>query len=210
MAWGVIWQYHDAILQGLFYTLLISVLAITGSFFLGTLLGCLKLGPSSLLNSIIAGYIEIVRNIPVLVKLFFLYYIVGLNAFASGLIALTVHQSGYIADVVAAGFRSLPDEQREAGFSQGLTQLQIFRFVLLPQVARIVLPPLTSQFIEVVKNSAVAMFVGVQELTFETQEIVHDTLRAFEAAAVATMLYVVIALGIAGAMSLLSRRLAWA
>jgi ABC-type amino acid transport system permease subunit len=81
---------------------------------------------------------------------------------------------------------------------------------LLPQVARIVLPPLTSQFIEVIKNSAVVMFVGVQELTFATQEISQMTLRSFEAATVATFLYGTLALVIAGGMSRISRRLSWA
>lgn len=210
MHWSVIWQYRQEILEGLAYTVTISALAIVCAFFVGTILGCLRLVRQPVLDELINGYIEIVRNIPLIVKLFFLYYIAGLDAFPSGLLALTIHQSGYIADVITAGFRSIHPEQAEAGYAQGLTRIQIFIFALLPQAARISLPPLTSQFIEVVKNSAVVMFVGVQELTFATQEISQATLRSFEAAAVATALYVALTLAVVGGMNRLGRRLTWA
>jgi His/Glu/Gln/Arg/opine family amino acid ABC transporter permease subunit len=210
MDWSVLWQYRAAILEGLAYTIVISLLAIVGSFLLGTLLGCLRVTGHTILNEVINGYVELVRNIPLIVKLFFLYYIAGFDAFPSGLLALVIHQSGYIADVITAGFRSIHAEQAEAGYAQGLTHWQIFIYALLPQVTRITLPPLTSQFIEVIKNSAVVMFVGVQELTFATQEISQMTLRSFEAATVATILYGGLALAIVGGMSRISHRLSWA
>lgn len=209
MDWSVIWQYRAAILHGLTYTVVLSALAIMGTFTLGTCLGCLRLTGQAFLEDAIDGYVEVVRNIPLIVKLFFLYYIVGLDAVPTGLIALIIHQSGYIADVITAGFRSIGTEQAESGYAQGLTPPQIFIFILLPQAIRISLPPLTSQFIEVVKNSAVLLFIGVQELTFQIQEISQATLRSFEAAAVATILYVAIALAIVGGMNSLGRRLRW-
>ncbi len=210
MDWSVVWQYRDAILQGLVYTVVISALAIVGSFLLGTALGCLRLLRQPLLSEAISTYVEVVRNIPLILKVFFLYYVAGLDAFPSGLLALVIHQSGYIADVITSGFRSIHPEQAESGYAQGLSRWQIFVFALLPQAARISLPPLTSQFIEVVKNSAVVMFVGVQELTFETQEISQATLRSFEAATVATILYVMLTLLVVSGMSRLGRRLSWA
>ena len=210
MDWSVVWQFRAAILEGFAYTVAISALAIVGSLLLGTILGCLRFARPALLGDMIDGYVEIVRNIPVIVKLFFLYYIAGLDALPSGLLALIIHQSGYITDVLTAGFRSIHPEQAESGYAQGLTRWQILIFALLPQVVRISLPPLTSQFIEVVKNSAVIMFVGVQELTFATQEISQSTLRSFEAAAVATALYVTLTLVIVGGMGRLGRRLNWA
>jgi len=210
MDWSVIWQYRAAILQGLAYTVVISVLAIIGSFLFGMFLGYLRLTRQALLTELVNGYVEIVRNTPLIVKLFFLYYIAGLDAFPSGLVALVVHQSGYIADVISAGFRSINPEQAESGYALGLSGRQIFIYALLPQAARLTIPPLTSQFIEVVKNSAVVMFVGVQELTFETQEISQATLRSFEAATVATLLYVMLTSVIVGGMSRLGGRLSWA
>ena len=210
MDWSVIWQYRAAILQGLGYTVVISALAIVGSFLAGTLLGYLRLTRHALLTDVVNGYVEVVRNTPLIVKLFFLYYIAGLDAFPSGIVALIVHQSGYISDVITAGFRSISPEQSESGYALGLSARQIFVFALLPQAARLTIPPLTSQFIEVVKNSAVVMFVGVQELTFETQEISQATLRSFEAATVATLLYIMLTSIIVGGMSRLGRRLRWA
>jgi len=210
MDWSVVWQYRDALVEGLAYTLGISAFAIVASFLLGVALACLRLAGVDLIKDVIDGYVEIVRNIPLIVKLFFLYYIAGLDAFPAGLLAMTIHQSGYITDVITAGFRSIHPEQAESGYSQGLTRLQILIFALLPQAAQISLPPLTSQFIEVVKNSAVVMFVGVQELTFKTQEISQMTLRSFEAAVVATVLYVALTLAIAKGMNMLGRRLSWA
>jgi polar amino acid transport system permease protein len=210
MDWSVIWQYRAAILQGLAYTVVISVLAIIGSFLFGMFLGYLRLTRQALLTELVNGYVEIVRNTPLIVKLFFLYYIAGLDAFPSGIVALIVHQSGYISDVITAGFRSISPEQAESGYALGLSARQIFVFALLPQAARLTIPPLTSQFIEVVKNSAVVMFVGVQELTFETQEISQATLRSFEAATVATLLYIMLTSIIVGGMSRLGRRLRWA
>ena len=122
MDWSVIWQYRAAILHGLAYTVAISVLAIIGSFLFGTLLGYLRLTRQALLTDVVNGYIEIVRNTPLIVKLFFLYYIAGLDALPSGLVALIVHQSGYIADVISAGFRSINPEQAESGYALGLAR----------------------------------------------------------------------------------------
>ncbi len=190
-------------------TLTISALAIVASFILGTLIGCLRLLHSPLLKETIGGYIEVMRNMPVIVQVFFLFDVVGLDAFSSGLIALTLHQSGYIADVVASGFRALPAEQAESGYAQGLTQYRVFISVLLPQVARVVMAPMTNQFVEVVKNSAVVMFIGVPELTYQTQEIALETLKGLEAATAATVLYVAITIGIVSSMGLLSHRLRW-
>ncbi len=209
MDWAVLWQYRLALLQGLLDTVTISALAIVGSAALGTLLGCLRLLRIRLLDRAITGYVEIMRNMPVIVQVFFLFDVVGLNAFVSGLIALTVHQSGYIADVIASGFRSLPAEQAETGYAQGLPQYRVFIWILLPQVVRIILAPMTNQFIEVVKNSAVVMFIGVQELTYQTQEIALVTLRGFEAATAATLIYVTITFSIVSGMSVLRGKLRW-
>jgi His/Glu/Gln/Arg/opine family amino acid ABC transporter permease subunit len=209
MDWAVLWQFRAALLQGLVDTLAISALAIVFSFVLGTIIGCLRLLESPLLKEIIGAYIEVMRNMPVIVQVFFLFDVVGLDAFSSGLIALTLHQSGYIADVIASGFRSVPAEQSESGYAQGLTRYRVFMFVLLPQVARIVMAPMTNQFVEVVKNSAVVMFIGVQELTYQTQQIALETLRGLEAATAATVLYVAVTISIVGGMSLLGQRLRW-
>lgn len=207
MDWSVVWDYREALWTGLRFTLELSVLSIAGSFVLGTVIGCIGALPGFLAPRLVAAYVELLRNIPVVVKLFFLYYAVGLDAMPAALIGLITHQSAYIADVVASGFRSVPREQLEAGWACGHTYPQIFRHVLLPQLFRFVLPPTTTQFIEILKNSAVAMLIGVEELTFQTQRIESETFRGFEAATAVTLLYLALALAIAGSMSVVERRL---
>ena len=194
-------------MHGLALTLQISVWSIVGSFILGTVIGCIGALPSFLAQRLVATYVELLRNIPSVVKLFFLYFVIGLDAMPAAIIGLVTHQSAYIADMIAAGFRAIPREQFEAAYACGHTRPQIFQHVLLPQVFRFVLPPLTTQFIEVLKNSAVAMLLGIEELTFQTQEIETQTFRGFEAATVVTALYLALAMVVVGAMSAVERAL---
>lgn len=207
MHWAVLWEFREALLRGLALTIVISAVCIAASLALGTLAGCVAGFGGPVARRLVAAYVELMRNTPVVAKLFLLYFVAGLDAIPAGVIALTAHQSGYIADVVASGFRSVAREQFEAAWSQGLAQPRIFGSVLLPQVWRLIVPPLTSQFIEVVKNSAVIMLIGLEELTFQTQHIEHETFRGFEAATAVTLLYLILALFISGGMTLLARRM---
>jgi polar amino acid transport system permease protein len=207
MEWQLIWDYRGILWQGLVFTLQLSVLSIIGSLMLGVVLGCLGASTGFLLPRLVGLYVEVLRNLPVVVKLFFLYFVLGLEAMPAALIGLITHQSAYIADLVAAGFRSVPREQYEAAWASGLSPVRIYQRVLLPQVFGIVMPPMTTQFIEVVKNSATAMLIGVEELTFQTQQIESTTFRGFEAAATVTLLYLLLSLGIAGGMAALARRM---
>src|SRR5256885_663923 len=119
MHWPVLWEFRDALLRGLALTVAISAVAIAASLALGTLAGCIGAFSGALGRRLVAAYVELMRNTPVVVKIFFLYFVLGLDAIPAGLIALTAHQSGYIADVVASGFRSVAREQAEAAWSQG-------------------------------------------------------------------------------------------
>lgn len=209
MRWSVIWDYREALWTGFLLTLQITILSIIGAMLLGTLLACLKQLPSYLVQRAVSSWVELIRNIPSVVKIFFLYFVAGLDAMPAAVIGLSIHQSSYISDVLDSGFRSVPREQSEAAWACGHGRPQIFRFVLLPQVWATVTPPLTSQFIEIVKNSAGAMLLGIKELTFQTQNIDVETFRGFEAATAVTVLYLILALTIVGAMSLIERRIAW-
>lgn len=207
MDWHVLLKYQDQLLTGLRMTVMLSAGGIVGSFALGTVLGCLAASGGELIPRMVRMYIEVMRNLPMIVKLAFLYFAVGLDAIPSALLALTLHQGAYISDVMASGFRGIPREQSEAAITLGHRRHEVFLFVLLPQVFRFTVPPLTNQFIEVVKNSAICMLIGIEELTFMTQNIDHETFRGFEAATAVTMLYLAMAIGIGGAMSLAQRRL---
>ncbi len=206
-SWSILWRYHEALLGGFITTVELSVLGIAGSTLLGLLVAAAEGAADPIGHALARAYIEVVRNIPGIVKVFFLYYVVGLDAFLAGIIGLTVHQSAYIADVLGAGLRGIPREQSESARVLGHSRAQIFVHVLVPQLLRAVIPPMTNQYIEVVKNSSIVMFISVTELTYQTQQIEFDTGRGYVAAAVATLLYVLLALAISGLMSLAQRSL---
>lgn len=201
MDWGVLWQYREALLDGFTVTLWVSVASICGSTLLGVTAGCLGTLPSLLLARLVGTYTEVLRNLPVIVKLFFFYFVVGLPVIPASVLALSLHQSAYIADVTTAGIRSVARGQLDASLSLGHSRSQAFLYVILPQVVRIVIPPMTTQYVSVVKNSSVAALISLQELTYQTQQINVETFRGFEAATAATLLYIAIALAVIGVLT---------
>jgi len=206
MDWGILWQYREALFTGFMITLWVSAASILCSTVLGVIMGCLGALPSALLVRIVGSYTEVLRNLPVIVKLFFFYFVVGLPAVPATLVALSLHQSAYIADVTGAGIRSVARGQLDAALSLGHGYRQAFRHIILPQVVRIVIPPMTTQYVSVVKNSSVAELISLKELTYQTQEINVETFRGFEAATAATVLYVLIASIVIGLMTMLQQR----
>ena len=205
--WHVIWAYRSDLLQGFVLTLQLSLVAIAGASLLGTLVGCLRASGGFLARRLTALYVELLRNIPIVVKLFLAHFILGIDALPAGIAALILHQSAYVADVTAAGLRSVPSGQADAALALGLSRWRSFCLVVLPQAARAMIPPLTTQYTQIVKNSSVVMLVALQELTFMTQRIEHETFRGLEAATTATILYAALALAIAAAMASVERAL---
>jgi polar amino acid transport system permease protein len=199
--WSVLWQYREDLVSGLAVTLAISVAGILGATVLGVLVGCLATSKSYLLQKLTGSYTVLLRNLPLLVKLVFLYYVVSLGPLTAAIAALVLHQSAPIADVVASGIRSVAVGQFDAALALGLRPVEIFRRIILPQTVRVILPPMTTQYASIVKNSAVVSLIGVADLTFQTQEINVQTFRGFEAATAATLLYAAVTFLIIGAMA---------
>ncbi len=206
MDWSVLWTYRIDLARGLAITVSISAASIVGATVVGVLAGVLARSPVYLLRRLTSAYIGLLRNLPLIVKLFFLYFVVGLRPIPAALAALVLHQSAYIADVTEAGLRAVPSGQHDAGLSLGLRPGQIFHLVILPQMIRVMLPPMTSQYVSVLKNSSVVALIGVTDLTFQTQEINVETFRGFEAATAVTVLYMIVALVVIAGMGVLQRR----
>jgi len=206
MDWAILWEYRAALAGGLAITLAVSALAIVGATIVGVLVGCLRGSGVYLLQRMTATYTELLRNLPLIVKLFFLYFVIGLPALPAALAALVLHQSAYIADVTEAGLRSVGRGQLDAGLSLGLKRWQVYRRIILPQTVRVMLPPMTSQYVSVVKNTSVVALIGVADLTFQTQQINVETFRGFEAATAATLLYMLVAGAVIAGMTRLQRR----
>lgn len=206
MDWSILWQFRGAILHGAAVTVGMAALAILCSTVAGVAIGCLATLPSYLLQRLTGAYAGLMRNLPLVVKLFFLHFVVGLPGIPAALLALTLHQSAYIADITRAGLRSVAAGQIEAGLSLGLRWWPVYRRIVLPQMVPVLGPPMTTQYVSILKNTSVIALIAIQDLTFETQEINVQTFRGFEAATAATVIYGLIALTVISAMRLLPGR----
>ena len=201
--WGVIWDYRGLLLDGLRVTLELFAVGTIAALVLGVAVGVIGASRHRGLRWFGEAYVEVNRNTPLVVKLFFLYFGFGLDAWVSAIVGLALHQSAYLAEVIRSGIQSIPTGQVEAGLSTGLSRLQVVRKIVLPQAMVIVIPPTTTQILELLKNSSIAMTIAIPELTFQTQQIEAYSFRGFEAATAATVAYLLIAVFIAaGAIAL--------
>lgn len=191
--WSVVWQFRDILWTGLVTTCLLTAVSAPLALANGTLLGLMRLSRVITFRLIAHAYVEVNRNIPAIVKLFFLYFVFGIHPIVAALVGLVVHQSAYIAEDVRAAVQSVPRGQTEAAESTGMSRLMTIRYVVLPQALKIATPALGVEMIELLKNSSIAMVITVEELTFATQQIDSITFRGFEVATVATLMYFALA-----------------
>lgn len=195
---SVIFQYWDLFLQGALMTIRITALATVLGILVGVSMAGLQLIKNRILSGIIQAYIEVIRNTPFLVQLFFVYF--GLPtlgilipAWQAALIALTINTGAYATEIVRAGVEAITKGQIEAGRSLGLSGLQIFLYVILKPALMTVYPALTSQFILFVLNSAVISVISAEELAYQAKFVASRTFRNFEIYLLITILYLVIA-----------------
>jgi len=201
-------EYGQWILQGLWITLEISFVSIVLSLLLGTIIAVFRLSRVKPLVWFSASFTEFFRNTPLLVQIFFWYfgsYAILPDAvnkwlykqdfeFAAGVISLTVYTSAFIAEEIRSGIFAIPKNQLEASRACGLSFLQAMSYVILPQAFRIIIPPLISQFLNVIKNSSLVMTIGVMDLTYMARQIESYTFHGFEAFTVSTLIYLAISL----------------
>jgi len=197
-------------------TLKLSALSIMLSFVIGLLIAVMRMSQNRPVRWFAHAYLEFFRNTPLLVQIFFWYFgsyrvlpmvvndwlnEVGFE-FAAAVIALSIYTSAFIAEDIRSGVLSIPKEQMEAARSAGFSYLQSMRYVILPQAVRITIPPLINQFLNLAKNSSLAMTIGVMELTYQARQVESYTFKGFEAFTAATVVYVVISLAITFAVNL--------
>ncbi|HEX5327312.1 MAG TPA: amino acid ABC transporter permease [Acetobacteraceae bacterium] len=178
-------------------TIEISALALLISIPLG-LAGALgRTGRNRLLDGAIATYVELVRNVPLLVVLYLLFYALPvslrLSALQAGVLALAVNSTAFCIEIFRGGLSAIPRGQYEAAASLGLPRVTAFRLIIQPQLLRVVFPSLGNQVISVVLGSSVASVIGVPELTYETLSIGSATFRYFELFVLAAVSYIVAA-----------------
>ena len=159
-------------LTGFGWTILSSVIALFFSLIIGSLFAILEVVPVKALRVIGNIYVEIFRNIPLLVITMFFYlviplYFVKINGFTAGTIGLTIYTSAFIAETVRSGINSVDPGQMEASRAMGMSYIQAMRYIVLPQAFKLVIPPLGNQFVNLVKNSSVLAFVAGFDLMYQ-------------------------------------------
>ena len=211
--------YLDWMMSAWGWTLSVSALGLTIAMLLGVVMGTLRTLPTGnyltrFLVLIGNVWVELFRNIPVLVQVFLWYHVVpalfpvmkSLPSFVLVSLALGFFTSSRIAEQVRAGIGALPKGQRYAAMAMGLTTVQSYRYVILPMALRIVIPPLTSESMNIIKNSSVAFAVSVADLTLFAMQAQEETSRGIEIYLGVTLLYVLSALVVNRVMSLIESR----
>jgi glutamate/aspartate transport system permease protein len=219
--WGVLVQnpYAQWLVWGVAMTMMISLAAMVIALVVGTGIGVLHSSNNRIAKVLTGIYISVFRNVPLLLQMFLWFFVVPEilpggagrwlkrdlphSEIVTAIVALGLFTSSRIAVQINAGIDAVPRGQRAAARVTGLSVLQTYRFVLLPQAVRIIIPPLTSEILTIFKNSSIALTIGVYELTAQTQQIQSMTYQGFEAFTAATVIYVFIAL----AVTLIMRRM---
>jgi polar amino acid transport system permease protein len=191
-------------------TLRISVLALLLSSLLGLTAALLRLSASFTARALARTYLELIRNTPLLIQIFLIYFVLApildIGAFASAVLALGLFEGAYAAEILRAGIVSLPRGQWEAAHSLGLGAWPTWRYVILPQALRRVLPPLAGQAISLVKDSALVSTIAIYDLTMQGQKIVAETFLVFEIWFTVAAIYLVLTCSLSLAVRALERR----
>ncbi|HEX7513679.1 MAG TPA: amino acid ABC transporter permease [Candidatus Methylomirabilis sp.] len=172
-----------------------------------------RLSKNKYLRRTATAYVEIIRNTPFIVQLFYVYFglvTVGINleAFSVAIITLTLNCGAYCTEIIRAGIQSIHKGQREAAFSLGMTEGQSMFLVVLPQAVRRILPPLAGQFITLIKDSSLISVIAVSDLTYVAKNIVTNTFRAFEVWLAIAVFYFVLSFALSWSVRSLEYRLA--
>ena len=229
--WHIFWEpapngtgnYLDMLLSGLVLTIETAICAWIIALAFGSVIGVMRTLPSKTASRIGFAYVEFFRNMPLLVQLFVWFFVLpellprgpGLwlkqmphAPFYTAAIGIGLFMSARVAEQTRAGINSLPRGQRLAATALGLTSAQTYRYVLLPMAFRIMVPPLTSEFLSTIKNTSVAITIGLIELTGEARAMQEFSFQVFEAFTAATMLYLLINIVVVIAMRFLERAVA--
>jgi len=221
--WSILWSdpYGMWIVKGVGFTLLIGACAWVIAFLLGVLIGTMRVTNIRMLRFLATLYTEVFRNIPFLVQLFFWYYafpmlfgstltpiinkIPQFNLYVA-IVGLGLYTASRVAEHVRAGYASISRDQYQAALSTGMTQIQMYRYVIIPYCLRLIIPPITTEFLTIFKNSSIAMVISVTETTFMTYQIDAETFHGFEATTAAMVIYFFIGMAVVKFMDLVESR----
>ena len=230
--WGVILQavpdtdefYYNWLISGLGWTVTTALSAAVIALIIGSIVGVLRTAPSRWLSGIATAYVELFRNIPLIVQMFMWYFVLPellpeaagtwmkqdkpMPEITTAIISLGLYTSARVAEQIRTGIQTLSTGQKNAGLAMGFTLAQTYRYVLLPMAYRIMIPPLTSEFMNIFKNSAVALASGVTELTFQMRQITGEYAPAnpIEVMTIVSVMYLIVAFSVNRLMALIEKK----
>lgn len=211
--WDIIPQNFSFLLSGMQMTLMISALTLVLAMLGGLVIALLDMSKYRVLRAIGLGFGELIRNTPILVQLLWVYYVlpiflgININALTALIIGLSLYSSAFIAEVYRAGIQAVPIGHREAAQVLGLSPVQAFRRIVLPQAVRITLPPLAANFVQLIKYSSLGAVISVGEITRRGMELSASTFRPLEIFTFIAVIYFVICWPLAMSIRMWERRL---
>jgi polar amino acid transport system permease protein len=210
--WNIWWTYYPVILAGLWMTIFLTITSMALALVVGLGIAMAKLNrhrwyfywPAQ-------AFVEIERDTPLLLQLFFLYFVLPLagiriDPIPTGILGLGLNTGAYLSEVIRAGIEAVPKGQLEASRAIGLTYRQTMRIVVLPQALRIVIPPIGNYFVSLFKDTALVSTISIQELLFTTRLVAAQNFRYFEVFTIALILYFIVSFPAAYAVRSLERR----
>ena len=210
--WEAVWKFRAVFWKGWQLTIVISTVSLVLSFLLGSVAALLRRSPILPLRSLSVLYVELIRGTPLLTQILFLYYAVaasiGLqNRLVAGVLILSLFSGAYLSEMIRAGIEAVPASQRESARAIGLTPWQCYRFVILPQALRQILPPLAGQFASLIKDSSLLSIIGIGEFTLAAQQVNSATYRTLESYLPLALGYLLLTLPVSLLSKALERRL---
>lgn len=198
------------LIEGLFITLEISAISMVFCLLIGLVTALLRQSDSIIGRSLSFAYVQLIRNSPLLVQIYVLYFVLGpvlgLGRFATGVLALSLFQGAYTAEIFRAGLASIPAGQIESAQSLGLSKWRSYYHIILPQVVRRVLPPLTNEMISLIKNSSIVSVMAIFDLTTQGRNIVSEIAMPFEIWFTVAAIYLMLTLSLSALSAWLERR----
>ncbi len=211
---SIIIKHLPLFLKGVFLTVEISFLAILLGLPIGILGAVARISRSKIFRFLGAAYVEVFRNTPLLIQIFIIFFGlpgigIKLSPYVSGLTALVLYVGAYNAEVIRAGLEAVPRGQVEAAKSSGLTGIQTFLYVVIPQAFRISLPALGNNWVSLVKNSSLVSVIGMVELTWVAFDLNALTFRSFELFGAATIFYLILILILINIQAYVEKRISF-
>ena len=196
--------------DGIFRTFQVTIISIFFALIIGLLIGLGRISRNVIINRICTIYVEIIRGIPLLVQIFYIYYALGfakISGIIAAIIAIAICYGAYISEIFRAGIQSIPKGQMEAALALGLTRKQAIFKIILPQTVKIVLPPIGNEFIALLKDSSLVSVVAISDLLRRGREYASTTFEYFEVYTMVALIYLIMTLFFSRLVAIMEERL---